>query len=792
MNANNNANVNVKQGFNSQSSFSNDSFDYMLWLIRIARYWYLFVIALVIALGLAYLKNRTWLPRYLTAANVMIEGGGAAQRGAQSVMQGFTVDRGLQNLENQKILFGSRPMVERAVKRMSLEVSYETRGRFKDRILYKTAPIDIQIDSVAVYGKEFYFTGIDDNNFKITAGEDENAFSITGEYGKPVISRYFSAIVQKTVYFQPKFNIYFWFNSLEARVRMYENTVGFNFIGDKSTVLQVSRSGLVRQQDIDFIDALCDEFLLDNLNRKNEAASKTIDFINAQLIDISDSLNISETELHTFRSQNRIADISSYSSGLIEQMRESDRQRADLNLRNSYLTYLSNYLKTGVDKGGTIVPPSGIGVNNTILMQTIDRMNELQAKRAEVGERSPYYSRYTEQIESVRSSLFEVLRNIQVEFNIEKRAFEARDAQLQSSLSNLPAKEGLLANFERRHRINDTYYTFLLQKRAESQIQKASNSSDNIILDRARTIAVTNAGEQHSRYVKYASVALLLVLALIVLKELLNNTIRDIEELRRISPFELLGVIRRAKVNEPVLVLKNPKSVFTENFRAIRTKLEFVTKRKTGISLLLTSTEPGDGKSYMSLNLAGIYALTGKKVVLVDLDMRKPSIGSMLSLSKAQGVSNYLAEQADIDDITIKNTEYKYDIILAGTLPPNPGELIRSDALKKMIEELKKRYDYVIVDTCPIGLVADAYAIAPEVDATIYVVRAEKTNKSFYKTVIAQVQETDLPNVYIVFNDLDYDKAEYNRNYGYGYGYGKNSYYMRREGYYTDDDFIEQ
>jgi capsular exopolysaccharide synthesis family protein len=796
MNANNQQKL--KPQVQSAAFDNNDSFDWMLWVIRIARFWYLFVIAFVIALGLAYIKNRSWKPVYATGAEVMIEAGntgGGRQLGAQAVMQSFNVDRGFQNVSNQLILFGSRTMVERAVKRLPLDVSYYVRGRFKTNSLYKISPVEILIDSIAnrAYYAEFNMIGINSESFKITAGEEgENQFSITGEYGKPVICPLFSVIVEKTDNFKPKFDILFRFNTTEGLINQYVGRLAFNFVGDRSTVVRVSTQGEVLQQDIDFLNALCEEFIQDNLTRKNDAATRTIDFINAQLMSISDSLSISEQELNTFRSSNRIASMSAYSSGLVEQMGTFDQQRSELNLRSSYLTYLTDYLASGVDRGGAIVPPSGVGVENTTLMQVIDRMNDLQAKRSEVGEKSPYYNRYTGQIEAVKASLMEVLRNMQVEFNIEKRAFETRYAQTQSALSNLPEKESLMLNFERRHRINDSYYTYLLQKRAESQIQKASNSSDNVILDTARNLGTTNAGEKRSTYTSYISIALLLVLAFIVARELLNTTLRNVDELRKISPFEMLGVIRKAKVSDPVLVLKNPKSVFTESFRAIRTKLEFITKRKAGISLLVTSTEPGDGKSYVSLNLAGIYAMTGKKVILVDVDLRKPSVSSTLSLTKSHGVSNYLAGQASIDDIIIRDTEYKFDIILAGTLPPNPGELVRSDELKQLFEELKKNYDYVIVDTCPIGLVADAYSIAPEVDATIYVVRAEKTNKAFFKTTIEQVQESGLQDVYVVFNDLDYDKAEYNRNYGYGYGYGKNSYYMRREGYYTDDYFTGQ
>ncbi|MDL2262928.1 CpsD/CapB family tyrosine-protein kinase, partial [Bacteroidales bacterium OttesenSCG-928-I21] len=220
---------------------------------------------------------------------------------------------------------------------------------------------------------------------------------------------------------------------------------------------------------------------------------------------------------------------------------------------------------------------------------------------------------------------------------------------------------------------------------------------------------------------------------------------------------------------KPLVVLRNPKSIFAESFRLIRTRLEFIAKynKNKSAAILITSCESGDGKSFVSVNLAGIYAMEKKRTILIDLDLRKPSLATSLALDAKKGISNYLIGQVELDEIIIKDSKYPFDIILAGTIPPNPGELVKSEYLKELLNTLKEEYEYIIIDTSPIGLVGDAYAITSVVDANLFVVRQEKTNKSFFKNVIEQIKLDKVPNVYIVLNAIDIKKNEYSTYHGY-------------------------
>jgi capsular exopolysaccharide synthesis family protein len=765
------------------------SFDFMKWLILIAHYWYLFVISISIALTLAYLSNRKWNPIYKVGAKVIIEESSNKQMGAQSVMQGFGVQEGYKNVNNQIIMFSSTTLIKKVLNRIPLDIDYYTRGRFKIHNLYKIAPILIKYDylSEVVYPIEFHFHSIDEYSYKISfeGNKEMPGFTLTGKYGVPLQCSMFFITVNKTEFFQKKANLFFRFHSKDDLANEYSNRLALDFVMKGSSVVQISLVGDNDQRDEDFLNALCEEFLTDDLARKNDVASKTIDFIDAQLMKIADSLSIAAGHLREYQTKNNIIEIGSYSSNLIAKSTTLDKQRVDLNLKKSYLDYLSNYLKGNI-QDGKIVAPSSLGITDPLLLTAVADFSEMQRKRNEMGVGSPYYKKYQTQLEIKKQALFEMLKNVHEDFNIEVKNFEIENNKLQKNLGLLPNQENTILNFQRVYNLHDNYYTYLMQKRAESQIQKASNSSDNIILDKAQLITVTNGGEKQKRYSLNFLFGLLLPLVFIVLKEYLNTTIRNKKDISKYTRYDFIGSVRRANIEAPVLVLRRPKSLFAENFRLIRNRLEFIIRaRKTqnGISVLVTSCQSGDGKSYFCVNLAGIYSMEGKKTILIDLDLRKPSIANALSIKKHRGLSNYLIDQATLDDIIVKDTKYPFDIILSGTLPPNPGELIKNQKLKDLLETLKQTYDCIVIDTSPIGLVGDAYALTHLVDANLFVVRQDKTNKLFFKTVIEQIKQDNVPNLYIVLNDVNFNKTE---SAGY-LGYIRNSYaVLEEEAYYSD------
>ncbi|NDP22436.1 MAG: polysaccharide biosynthesis tyrosine autokinase [Paludibacter sp.] len=791
---------NYERPFNDEEE---SSFDIMEWVSYFLHHWYLFVIGVILSLGLAYLDNRTWLPTFQSAGTVMIEEAKTvAGNSSQALMQGFGIESGFRNVNNQVIMLGSYDLVCKVVDSIPyLKVDYISKGSFKTRNLYKTSPIVIETDYVSPEAYNILFKiKLQSNGTYVITVDDNKLFSnfkVEGRYGQPVQHNLFFITVNNINKSFVNTEVYFMFRTRESLVSDFSSRLNFGYVVEGSSVLQISLVSETPDRDIDFINKLCETFLADNLDRKNDAANKTIKFIDDQLGVVSKSLAVSENEMTNFRQTNKIVDVTSHTSELLGKAQKFDAQQSELKLRETYLGYLTKYLKTNL-ADGSVVAPSSLGLNEPMLMALVQQVNDLHTQRNEVTEKNMYYAKYTKEIESVKTTIMEVVRSMRASLEIEKTDFNKRLADVNKQISELPEKELEMISIERKYKMDDNYYTFFLQKRAESEILKASNTPDNNILDKARVLNVTNSGKKSKTTLMFLLFGVLIPTVLVVLKELLNNTIRSTKDVEKNSPFPLIGAIRHTKSTDPLLVAKNPRSAFTEMFRVIRTRIEFIVKRKTNIIMMVTSTESGDGKTYFSINLASIYSMASKKTILVEMDIRKPSINQRFNIVQPNGVTNYLIDQNSLDEVILHIPKVDFDLLPAGSIPPNPGELIRSDKLIEMFEELRKRYDYIIVDTSPIGMVTDAYSLASLSDVNLFVVRNAKTNKSFFKKLVSQLKLDNIPHMFTIINDVVDDGSRYSKYklykyaylFGYSYGYTTKRKQDKAEKYfhYYEDD----
>ena len=797
---------------NSKYYYSNETpiiennesnFNILEWVFKFLRYWYLFVIALVVAFGLAYLKNRSWMPQYYTEAKVLIESSSADN--AYGFMSGFGAGMDYMNTNNQLLILGSYDLINRTVQNLSFGVDFYTRGHFRTHSLYGREPIaiNLQYADAQLYGREFRFIPIDNNNFEIVF-EDEFSkelfpdFKIKGQYGVPFENFLLFATIDKLYLPTENVEFLFRFRDFYSLEEEFASRLQLSYIGEMSSVISVSLTGNVVARDRDFINALCAEFLEANLEEKNEEATRTINFINEQLAFIFDSLQTAENRLRQYRRQNNMVDINAYASSVLSKLSALDAQRSELTLKEAYFDELAEYLKESVTVE-RLVAPSSIGVSDPVLLDLVSKFNELQQKRGDLGEKNPQYERYSKRMDEVRSTMLEVLENVRKIHRMERDAFEKEYMAVMGDLQDLPEKELMMINYERAYKINDNYYTFLLQKQSEAQIRKASNVPDNKILQKARIrYSPVNGGDKMRIYLIFVIIGLLIPAAYVILKELLNTTIRDERDVVKLTNIPVLGTIRHADETEAkVQTVEKPKSLFTEGFRLIRSRVEFISKRKTDISVLVTSAESGDGKTHFAINLAGVYSLVSDKVVLVDIDIRNPKLSQKLGYKNAKGLVHVLIGEATLDEVLIKDDkELGFHFLPAGIVPPNPAELVGSEEMMKLLEELKQRYDYRIIDTSPLGLVSDSYALTGVVDVNLLITRVFKSDKLFFKNFIEQVQQDNVNNPYIVLNDLQvskngkygYGKYGYGK-YGYGkYGYGNTHYYHQQSAkYYTED-----
>ncbi|MCR5532396.1 MAG: polysaccharide biosynthesis tyrosine autokinase [Paludibacteraceae bacterium] len=770
-------------GGNNDDDEGSMSFNPIEWFFTFLHYWYLFVIAVAIALGLAMLKNRRWIPTYYSQGTIVIKESGTYGSSASALMSGFGIDQGYKNVNNQMIMLGSYDLMSRVVDSLPiLNVEYITQGRFKTRQLYRTSPVTIETSHVDAnaYGPLFPLEFNKDGSLTIMQPGSEDQPLVEGvHYGEPVSCEYFTVTIWPTDMMMSSGKIYFRFRSHESLVDEFMGRLQLSFVTEGSTVLALALVSETPQRDCEFLDKLAQIYLLQNLEQKNEVAENSIRFINEQLDNLQSSLQVSEGAMTNFRQENKFVDVNSYAGQLMGRIAEYEQEQMALRLRETYFDYLIKYIHDNIEKDAVIAPTT-MGVNEPILVGLVTQLNDLRIQRGELTEKNVYYAKYTKDIDNVKKAIEEVVTSMRASLEIEREDLRNRYAEVEKSIKQLPEKELQMVAIERNYRIDDNYYTFFLQKRAEAEIQKASNTPDNSIMDKARTTAVMNASAKKKTTSTYLIIGFLIPMVLIILSELLNNKIRSPKDVTKLKSFRLIGTMRHAKNQNPTLVRASPRSSYAEMLRAIRTRLEFILRRKDKMTICVTSTESGDGKTFLSTNLAALYAMTGKKTVLIDLDLRKPNIHTKLGLENGDGMSNYLIGDCEFKDILVTNTPFGFDFVRAGTIPPNPGELVHSDKLVHLLQDLREKYDFIVMDTSPIGLVPDAYAIIEQSDICLFVIRCMQTNRSFCQQTLEQIAEVveNHEKVQIVLSDIPTSgRHSYGSGYGYGYGgYGGYGY----------------
>ena len=752
------------------------SFDPVEWFFAFLHYWYLFVIAMAIALGLAMLKNRRWIPTYYSQGTIVIKESSTYGGSASALMSGFGVDAGYKNVNNQMIMLGSYDLMSRVVDSLPfLNVEYITQGRFKTRQLYRQSPIIVEPTRLDARAYDYmYLVNFENGELHITGADESLPLDLRVHYGEPVSCELFDITVWPTEFLTNSGKVYFHFRTHESLVDEFMGRLQLSFVTEGSTVLALALVSETPQRDCEFLDKLAQIYLLQNLEQKNEVAENSIRFINEQLENLQSSLQVSEGAMTNFRQENKFVDVNSYAGQLMGRIAEYEQEQMALRLRETYFDYLIKYIHDNIEKDAVIAPTT-MGVNEPILMTLVQQLNDLRIQRGELTEKNVYYAKYTKDIENVKKAIEEVVTSMRASLEIEKEDLQNRYKEVEKSIKMLPEKELQMVAIERNYRIDDNYYTFFLQKRAEAEIQKASNTPDNSIMDKARTTAVMNSKAKQKTTTTYLIIGFLIPLVLIILSELLNNKIRSPKDVTKLKSFRLIGTLRHAKNQNPTLVRASPRSSYAEMLRAIRTRIEFVLRRKDKMVICVTSTESGDGKTFLSTNLAALYSMTGKKTLLIDLDLRKPNIHTKLGLENGSGMSNYLVGDCELEEAMVTGTPFGFDFVRAGTIPPNPGELVHVDKLVKLIQDLREKYDFIVMDTSPIGLVPDAYAIIEQSDMCLFVIRCMQTNRSFCKQTLEQMAEVvDAPEkIQIVLSDIP---TEGRHSYGSGYGYGYGGY----------------
>ncbi|HRS19825.1 MAG TPA: polysaccharide biosynthesis tyrosine autokinase, partial [Bacteroidales bacterium] len=479
------------------------------------------------------------------------------------------------------------------------------------------------------------------------------------------------------------------------------------------------------------------------MKEKNATSIKTIEFIDQQLTSVVDSLSYAEKNLETFRSANKIVNLSEEGSTMFKKLEELQAKKSLIDIKIKYYEYL---LKTIRDKSNfkDIITPSIIGVQDQLLNSLVSQLSQLYSERqvleyTATGD-NPSLQIINMKIKNTIAALIDNVNNLIESAQIESKETQKEIAKVDSEIKKLPSTERELINIQRKFELNDNIYNYLLQKRAEVGITKAANLPDLKFIDYALLDnTLLKSPNRKLNYLIALFLGFFLPGLLLIVRDFMNDTIVEREEVERKSNIPILGsVAHNKRINEVLPVKIHPKSSIAESFRAIRTNLSFFINHKSTKHPIIsfTSTISGEGKTFCALNLATIIAMNNKKVLVVGLDLRKPKLHTMLKTNISYGITNYLIGTHQIEDILIHTDIQNLDVILSGPIPPNPLELIESEKFAEFVSYIKNLgYDYILFDTPPIGLVADTLSIAKYTDLNVFVMRQNYTNRNAIKFI---------------------------------------------------------
>ncbi|HEY9260455.1 exopolysaccharide transport family protein, partial [Chitinophaga sp.] len=505
---------------------------------------------------------------------------------------------------------------------------------------------------------------------------------------------------------------------------------------------------------------------------KNRTSANTMSFVEERLRIVSTELGQAETQVEHFKTAEGIVDIGEQSKLFLASVQENDRKISEANMQLSVLDAVEKYVDSQ-NPGGNIVPGT-LGLSDPVLLELVTRLTETELQldrlRKTTGENSPLLASLNRQCERLKPAIKENIGSLRANLQAGMTRLQAENSRNMGIIRSVPGKEKALLEVSRQQVIKNNIYTFLLEKREETALAYAAAVSDSRVVDAAESAAYPFSPQKPMVLAISVLAALSLVAGFVSLKDMMNREVMFRADIEKVTTAPIAAEIMHHDGKDPVVMSNHSRTAVAEQFRALRTALSYIGLNGDRKTLLITSSISGEGKSFISVNLAMSLSLAKKKVALLEFDLRKPMISKMLGMRVDPGLSNYLVGKATLPDILQKvgDNDFLY-LLSAGIMPPNPSELILNGQLEHLLQELKERFDYIIIDSAPVGLVTDARLIAPFCDATLYVVRHQRTPKHYLKLVEELYQNRELGRLNIVFNGI---KRQGVAGYGYGSGYG--------------------
>lgn len=757
-------------------------------LDRYLNNWQWFVLAACLCLSIAFIYLRYSTPQYQASTTILVKD--EKKGGMLSELSAFA-DMGIgggmkSNLDNEIEILKSRTLVERTVKKLGLHIVLIEKGNVISTERYKNTPIEVNFINTkpGFYAEKMQldFAELSPNTFalgsKLEAGEKPTLLNPKKEYryGEVIATRNGDLIVSKSSNLGNKFYtedkaLRISVNPLENVIASYMARLKVNPISKMSSVVEITITDPVTKRAEDFLDHLVQIYNEDAAADKSFISENTSKFVAERLLLITQELDGVEKDAERFKTSNKLTDIETEAKLFIEGSSDYNKKRVEMEIQLNMVSSMLDFMKKGSISD---LMPTNI-ISGSDASGLMDSYNQLVLERNRILKsatpENPAVIKLEEQIVSLKANIAESLRRMQANLNIQKRDLRSQEGLLDSKIGEIPGQERQFRVIARQQKVKEELYLYLLQKREETAISMAATAPNARVIDAAKASNAPVSPKKNIIYLAALLLGLLIPFGIIYIIDLLDTKVKSRFDLSKKFDIPFLGDIPNS-ITPNEIIDSTSRTGTAEALRIVKTNLDFMlgqVPEGQAKTIFMTSTVSGEGKTFLSVNLAGTMALSKKKVLLMGMDVRNPKLNEYLRMPNNSGLTDYLSSsKAVISDYIFKSDNFDNLYVLpAGAIPPNPTELLMSKKVEELFAQFKQEYDYIIVDMAPVSLVSDTLMLAEHADATVYVVRAHFLDKRMLHIPKLLYQEGKLKNMAVLLND-----TQLNKSYGYGYGYG--------------------
>ena len=770
-------------------------------LDKYSIYWKWFLLAMILAIGLAYLKLSFTRPSYEASSSIKIKNENAGDRSALSAFQ----DLGLgslggtkENVEDEIEIIKSKTLISETIKSLKLNVrlfsnkspissfldnNLNLETEFYEKENYANPPLKINffISDSTLYKTSASFVIHVNSSSQFTYKNLEAPIERKYDFGQKLTTNFGELVITPLLDLKSSGyideDILVSIVPLEDLTEAYLEVLTVEPISNLSNVVTLTIVEGVKKKAEDFLNELVRQYNLRAVRLKEELSQSTSNFVNRRLQIISEELSDVDLSAESIKTKYQISDVASQTGLNMQSGQELERQIVDAGMQLEKISAVKDFVTS---KDDNELLPVNLGIEGNVGTLT-NQYNDLMLQKKRLlensTEKNPIVVRLNEQLKTLESNISQGLNNLEDAQKISLDALNKQGARINSRLYAAPKQERQYRDVQRQQQIKEQLYLYLLQKREETAITLGVADPNATIIDAAQSLKNKVAPKKMIIYFGALLLGFLIPFIIIYLKDMLDTMIHRREDVEKILNVPILGDIPKTDSKERYLISKEDHSGVAEAFRILRTNLNFILDSNAkGKTIFITSSIAGEGKSLVASNLATALAHAGKKTLLIGFDIRAPKIKEYLGVRGEIGITNFLANSSvQFDDLIVRNKEIEnLDIISSGDLAPNPSELLMNPRVKQLFEIAKEQYEYIIVDTAAFSMVTDTMLLSNNANAFIYVIRANYLDKRFLKYIKTLHQEKRLPNLSLLINGVDHKKS-----YGYGYGYGYGADYKK-------------